>query len=92
MTENGGINTGDGNYNEGIQGDYIQQSGNFGVGVNKGTINNINNLPQKEPFQPIKYLPKFRNPNFVGRQEKLGEIHHQLKAEKRFIYFSSTLV
>jgi len=32
-------NMGGGNYNERIQGDYIQQSGNFGVGVNKGTIN-----------------------------------------------------
>jgi hypothetical protein len=33
------INMGSGNYNERIEGDYIQQQGNFGVGVNKGTIN-----------------------------------------------------
>jgi len=39
MTGGRNINMGSGNYNERIQGDYIQQSGNFGVGVNKGTIN-----------------------------------------------------
>ena len=39
MSGEGKINMGSGNYNERIQGDYIEQSGNFGVGVNKGTIN-----------------------------------------------------
>ncbi|MGB3755675.1 MAG: tetratricopeptide repeat protein [Rivularia sp. (in: cyanobacteria)] len=67
--QNRNINLGDGNYNENIHGDYYD---------NRQTINQ----PQPEkPFQPIKYIPKFRNPNFVGRQDKLGEIHHELKAE-----------
>ena len=39
MNGGGNSNMSSGNYNEPIQGDYIQQSGNFGVGVNKGTIN-----------------------------------------------------
>ena len=39
MTGNRNIKMGSGNYNERIEGDYIQQEGNFGVGVNKGTIN-----------------------------------------------------
>ena len=42
---------------------------------------NIHEATPEKPIKLIKYLPKFRNPNFVGRQEKLGEIHHQLKAE-----------
>ncbi|MEM7726826.1 MAG: hypothetical protein AAF208_10700 [Cyanobacteria bacterium P01_A01_bin.45] len=32
------IHMGSGNYNERIEGDYIQQQGSFGVGVNKGEI------------------------------------------------------
>ena len=39
MTGNRNINLDRGNYNEYIKGDYIQQEGNFGVGVNQGTIN-----------------------------------------------------
>lgn len=43
MSGDRNINTGGGNYNESIGGDYIQgdninQSGTFGIGVNKGTI------------------------------------------------------
>jgi hypothetical protein len=43
MSGNRNINTGGGNYNERIEGDYIQsnyiyQSGNFGIGVNKGDL------------------------------------------------------
>ncbi|MDJ0713884.1 MAG: hypothetical protein QNJ54_06660 [Prochloraceae cyanobacterium] len=37
-TDSRTINMGDGNYNENIKGDYIQQQGSFGVGVNKGEI------------------------------------------------------
>lgn len=53
MTGGRNINIGSGNYNEPIEGDYIQQQGTFGVGVNKGTINtdklaaNINEVEQK---------------------------------------------
>ena len=39
MTGNRNINLGSGNDNEYIEGDNIRQQGNFGVGVNKGTIN-----------------------------------------------------
>lgn len=38
MSEKRDINTGGGNYNERIEGDYIQQQGSFGIGVNKGEI------------------------------------------------------
>ena len=67
QTRNTNINSG--NYNEKIEGDY---NDNRQI---------INNPPPEKPFEPIKYLPRFRNPNFVSRQEKLGEIHHELKAE-----------
>ncbi|MCJ8281022.1 MAG: tetratricopeptide repeat protein, partial [Rivularia sp. ALOHA_DT_140] len=45
----------------------------------KNQIRHIN--PENNSFQPIKYLPKFRNPNFVGRQDKLREIHHELNVQ-----------
>jgi hypothetical protein len=35
------INTGDGDYHKNIEGDYIQQSGTFGIRVNKGTISGV---------------------------------------------------
>jgi len=57
------------NYNENIHGNYIDNS------------QHIHESSSDKPFQPIKYIPKIRNPNFVGRQEKLGEIHHELNAE-----------
>ncbi len=38
MSGDRNIQTGGGNYNERIEGDYIQQQGSFGVGVNKGEI------------------------------------------------------
>ncbi|WP_414623342.1 tetratricopeptide repeat protein [Calothrix sp. CCY 0018] len=85
--ENREINTGDGNYNERIQGDYIQQQGNFGVGVNKGTI--INNPPSKESFKPIKYIPKFGSDNFVGRKDELIKIHDKFSETNNKVAISS---
>ena len=67
MTGNRNINMGSGNYNERIEGNYIQgdsiqQEGNFGVGVNKGTINTdkiagtINEAEQKTLAQAAKEI------------------------------------
>ena len=62
ITDGGNINIGSGNYNEGIEGDYIQQSGNFGVGINKRTINTdkiagtINEAKQKTLAEATKEI------------------------------------
>ena len=72
-----------------IEGDYIQQQGSFGVGVNKGTINNINNPLPDKPFKPIKYIPKIGNPNFVGRQDELAKIHEKFSEKNNKVAISS---
>ena len=56
------MNNNEDNQNQYRNGDYIQQTGNFGVGV-------VIQPPPEEPFQPIKDIPKIGNPNFVGRQD-----------------------
>ena len=54
MTSERTIYTGGGNYHENVEGDYIQQQGSFGVGVNKGEIKvaqiaeNIDEAQQKK--------------------------------------------
>ena len=65
--QNRNISSGN-NYNERIEGNYIDNSEHY------------HEAPTEKPFQPIKYIPKFRNPNFVGRQDKLGDIYRELKA------------
>ena len=107
MTNNDGsknrdINIGSGNYNEHIEGDYIQddsikQQGNFGVGVNQGTINatnvagtiNINNHSSEKPFKPIKYIPKLGSANFVGRQDDLIKVHKKLYEQNNRVAISA---
>lgn len=61
MSGDRNINTGGGNYNESIGGDYIQgnigisinQDGSFGVGVNKGNINahNVSSTINESQYQ-----------------------------------------
>lgn len=46
-----------GNYNEKIEGDYLEL--------------HYHEPTPKEPFKPIKYIPKIGSHNFVGRQEEL---------------------
>ena len=55
------IHTGGGNYSEHIEGDYIQQQGSFGVGVNKGEVKaekiaGTINETQNEVLQMIESL------------------------------------
>ena len=75
-----------------IEGDNIQQKGSFGVGVNKGTINNethIHQSPPEKPFKPIKYIPKLGSANFVGRQDELASIHEKFDAQNNKVAISS---
>ena len=63
MSANRTINMGDGNYNERIEGDYIQQQGSFGIGVNKGKVKaekiaGTINETQDEVLQKIESLRK----------------------------------
>ncbi|MDY6902040.1 MAG: NB-ARC domain-containing protein, partial [Cyanobacteriota bacterium] len=77
------------NNNEKIKGDNINQTGNFGVGVNKGTINNINNPLPEKPFKPIKYIPKVGNKNFVGREDELTKVHDKFSETNNTVAISS---
>ena len=86
------INLNSGNYNERIEGDYIQgdsikQEGSFGVGVNQGTVN-YNSSPEK-PFKPIKYIPTTASANFVGREDELVKVHEKLYEQNNRVAISA---
>ncbi|MEM7556989.1 MAG: tetratricopeptide repeat protein [Cyanobacteria bacterium P01_A01_bin.84] len=40
--------------------------------------NTFNFHPPEKPFEPIKYIPKAGNPNFVGRTDELEKVHEEL--------------
>ncbi|AFY53186.1 putative transcriptional regulator [Rivularia sp. PCC 7116] len=51
-------------------------------------INKTNNS-DIEPFQPIKYIPKVGNKNFVGRQDELAKIHDKFSETNNKVAISS---
>ena len=61
--QNRNINPGN-NYNERVEGNYIP--------------GNYYESPPEKPFKPIKYIPKIGSENFVGREDELNKIHHEL--------------
>ncbi|MEA5595339.1 tetratricopeptide repeat protein, partial [Rivularia sp. UHCC 0363] len=64
-----------GNYNERIEGDYIQ--GDYYAPT------------PKEPFKPIKYIPKFGSDNFVGRENELAKVHNKFSETNNKVAISS---
>ncbi|MGB6296904.1 MAG: tetratricopeptide repeat protein [Rivularia sp. (in: cyanobacteria)] len=83
------MNNNEENQNHYFNGDNINQKGNLGVGVNKGTINNINNPLPEKPVKPIKYIPKVGNKNFVGREDELIKIHDKFSETNNTVAISS---
>ena len=75
--QNRNINLNSGNYNENIQGNYND---------NRQTI--YNPTP-KEPFKPIKYIPKIGSDNFVGREDELAKIHDKFSETNNKVAISS---
>ena len=67
-------------------GDKIKQQGDFGVGVNKGNIT-INNLAstQSQFKHPPQNIPRSNVSAFVGREEKLTELHNTLQQNERVV-------
>ena len=67
-------------------GDKIKQQGDFGVGVNKGNIT-INNLAstQSQVKHPPQNIPRSNVSAFVGREEKLTELHNTLQQNERVV-------
>ncbi|MGB3655131.1 MAG: NB-ARC domain-containing protein, partial [Rivularia sp. (in: cyanobacteria)] len=75
--QNRNTNLNSGNYNENIQGNYND---------NRQTI--YNPTP-KEPFKPIKYIPKIGSDNFVGRQDELAKVHNKFSETNNKVAISS---
>lgn len=78
MTGDRNIKMGSGNYNERIEGDYFEQKGNFGVGVNKKLAGSINeaqsqNLPQAaaEIQELLEQLDKSYDTGTTSGKEKV---------------------
>ena len=65
-------------------GDNIEQQGKFGVGVNNGhiTIHNSESL-QNQVKHPPQNIPRSNVRAFVGREEKLAELHNTLQQNEQ---------
>ena len=74
--QNRNINIDGGNYNENLR-DYYDN------------CRIINYPTPKEPFKPIKYIPKIGSDNFVGRQHELAKIHDKFSETNNKVAISS---
>ena len=74
--QNRDTNIGSGNYNERVEGNYIENQ-------------TINNPPPEKTFKPIKHIPKLGSKNFVGRQDELASIHQKFDPQNNKVVISS---
>ena len=73
--ENRNTNIDKGNYNERIEGNYIE--------------GDYYEAPPEKPFKPIKYIPKIGSKNFVGRQDDLVKVHEKLYEQNNRVAISA---